>query len=113
MLKRSSGSVKIFYPPFRREELVILLRQRIDALRTRLPLQRVVLFGSYAKNRQTVASDIDLLVVYTGGPRDDAYALVKRTLNIRRLEPHVYSEAEYLRLKDTIDKMVQDGISIV
>jgi len=47
--------------------LLDLLRKRISALEGKLPLKRVVLFGSYAKGRQTVASDVDLLVVYTGG----------------------------------------------
>ena len=49
------------------ERLLDLLRKRISALEGKLPLKRVVLFGSYAKGRQTVASDVDLLVVYTGG----------------------------------------------
>ncbi|MFH1928657.1 MAG: nucleotidyltransferase domain-containing protein, partial [Chloroflexota bacterium] len=90
MPKKSSSSVRVFYPPFSREDLLALLRRRVPALGEKLPLKRVVLFGSYATGRQTVASDIDLLVVYAGQPREDAYALVKRTLNIRRLEPHVY-----------------------
>jgi len=71
-----------------------------------------VLFGSYAKGRQTVASDIDLLVVYTGRPRADAYALVKRALNIRRLEPHVYAEEEYEQVGMIIERMIRDGILI-
>jgi len=72
-----------------------------------------VLFGSYAKGRQTVASDIDLLVVYTGRPRADAYALVKRVLDIRRLEPHVYAEEEYEAVRTAVERMVRDGIPIV
>ena len=112
MLKRSCGSVKVFYPPFSREELLALLRQRVPASQEKLPLKRVVLFGSYAKGRQTAASDIDLLVVYAGAPREDSYALVKRTLNIRRLEPHVYAEAEYAQVKATVERMARDGIPI-
>jgi predicted nucleotidyltransferase len=48
-----------------------------------------VLFGSYARSRQTVASDIDVLVVYAGAVRGDAYGLVRRALDLWRLEPHV------------------------
>jgi len=72
-----------------------------------------VLFGSYAKGRQTVASDIDVLVVYTGRPRADAYELVKRMLNIRRLEPHVYAEEEYEQARIVVERMIRDGISVV
>jgi predicted nucleotidyltransferase len=109
----SSGSVKVFYPPFSREELLALLRQRIAALQGELPLKRVVVFGSYAQGKQTVASDIDLLVVYTGKPRGDAYGLVKRTLSIRRLEPHVYAEEEYEQVGMAVERMVHDGIPVV
>jgi|GEM_PF-3214678 len=67
MQKRSSSSVKVFYLPFDLEGLLALLRQRIPALQRQLPLKRVVLFGSYAKGRQTVASDIDLLSCMPAG----------------------------------------------
>jgi len=89
-----------------------MLRQRMPTLQEKLPLKRVVLFGSYAKGRQTPASDIDLLIVYAGVPREDAYALVKRALHIRNLEPHVYAEAEYTQVKTTVDRMIRDGILV-
>lgn len=110
MPRESSGSVRVFYPPFDRQQLLALLRRGINELQKVLPLKRVVLFGSYAKGRHTVASDIDLLVVYKGKPRDDAYALVKRTLNIRRLEPHVYTEVEYAQVKATLERMLKGGV---
>jgi predicted nucleotidyltransferase len=109
---KSSSSVKVFYPPFKREGLLALLRQRMAILRTELPVNRAVLFGSYATGRQTVASHIDLLVIYSGKPREDAYALVKRTLNIRRLEPHVYAEEEYNQVKSTVERMIRSGIRV-
>ncbi|MGQ9494202.1 MAG: nucleotidyltransferase domain-containing protein [Anaerolineae bacterium] len=102
--------MRIFYPAISREELLTLLRQRLPLLQRLLPLQRVVLFGSYATGRYTVASDIDLLVVYAGAPREDAYALVKRILNIRRLEPHVYAEQEYKEVKPIVERMIRNGI---
>ena len=73
MPRRSSSTVKVFYPTRTREELVALLRRRMPALRDVLPARRVVLFGSYATGRHTVASDVDLLVVYAGPRREDAY----------------------------------------
>jgi predicted nucleotidyltransferase len=112
MRQRSSGSVKVFYPPWNREALLARLREGVTALREVLPLVRVVLFGFYARGRQTVASDIDLLVVYAGAVRGDAYALVRRTLNLRRLEPHVYAKEEYAQISETLERMVQDGITV-
>lgn len=112
MRQRSSGSVKVFYPPWNREALLVRLRESMPGLREVLPLVRVVLFGSYARGRQTVASDIDLLVVYAGAVRGDVYALVRRTLDIRGLEPHVYAEEEYAQGRETLERMVQDGIIV-
>jgi predicted nucleotidyltransferase len=90
----------------------VRLREGVAALREVLPLVRVVLFGSYARGRQTVASDIDLLVVYAGTVRSDAYALIRHTLDLRRLEPHVYAEEEYAQVRETLERMVQDGITV-
>ena len=112
MPQRSSSSVKVFYPPWSREALLVRLRESVAALREVLPLVRVVLFGSYARGRHTVASDIDLLVVYAGAVRGDAYALVRGTLDLRRLEPHVYAEEEYAQIRETLERMVQDSITM-
>ncbi len=110
MPKKSSSSVRIFYPRFEKEELIQELQKKIEELSGKLPLSLVVLFGSYAQGRYTVASDVDLLVVYGGKERRDAFATAKRTLNIPLLEPHVYSEDAYEKLKSTIDRMIADGI---
>ena len=112
MPKRSSSSVKIFYPRWTRAQVLALLRQRLPRLNERLPLARVVLFGSYARGNYTVASDIDLLVVYKGHPREDAYRLVKQVLAIPGLEPHTYSEREYCRVAQVVEKMTEDGIPL-
>ena len=112
MRPRSSSSVKVFYAPWTREALLVRLCEGVIALREVLPLMRVVLFGSYARGRQTVASDIDVLVVYAGAVRSDAYGLVRRVLDLRRLEPHVYAEEEYAQVSATLERMVQDGITV-
>jgi predicted nucleotidyltransferase len=70
----------------------------------------VVLFGSYARGNYTAASDIDLLVVYSGEKRDDAYAITKKSIAVPGLEPHVYMVEEYEQLKATIDRMTEGGV---
>jgi len=85
-----------------REKLIQTIREKLEDLNKKLPLLSVVLFGSYAKGNYTVASDMDLLVVHRGKERKDAYATIKRTLGVPRLEPHVYSDSEYEKMKKTI-----------
>lgn len=112
MRKRSSSSAKVYSPAFDRAELIAHLRAKMPALRAVLPITRVVLFGSYASDRYTAASDIDLLVVYAGASQPDAYARVRRALNLRRLEPHVYAESEYHQVQDVLQRMTRDGIAL-
>jgi uncharacterized protein len=101
MRQRSSNIVKISYPKFSRDELVSLLNQRSKKLSKILPLVCVVLFGSYAKKRQTAASDIDVLVVYEDPKKENDYSIVWDALNIPMLEPHVFSLSEYAKqIKD-------------
>ena len=76
MLKGSSSSVRIFYPRFDREELIHNVKEKIGKLSGKLPISLVVLFGSYAQGNYTVASDVDLLIVYRGKERKDAFATV-------------------------------------
>lgn len=108
----SAQQVRIFYPASDRAEVLQILRERLGRVELKLPLVKVVLFGSYAKGNYTVASDVDLLVIYRGAPRPDAYALVKRALAIPRLEPHLYTEAEYEAVRATVDRMVRGGVTL-
>ncbi len=110
MPKRSSHSVRIFYPGWSREALVAHLKERLPLLASRLPLARAVLFGSYAQGTFTAASDIDVLIVYQGQLRADAYAIVRRTLDMPRLEPHLYTLDEAVEQQDTIRRMEAGGV---
>jgi len=75
-------------------ELLQALWERLDHLEAKLPLVKVVVFGSHARGTYTVGSDVDLLVVYRDEPKRGAYALTKQALKIQRLEPHLYTEAD-------------------
>ncbi len=111
MQRKYSGSVKVFYPKYDRNDLLEILKRKVEALKRVLPISLVVLFGSYAANAYTAASDIDLLVVYKTHAKN-AYAIVRKTVGLPLLEAHVYSEEEYHRMKETLDKMTANGITI-
>src|SRR5579871_4945584 len=113
MHSQSSSSVKVFYRPFSREQLVAKLRGAIPDLARALPLRRVVLFGSWATGRATAFSDVDLLVVHADPLRGDAYAIVRRVVDQRGLEPHVYSESEANALQATLDRMTRGAIDLL
>ncbi len=112
MRKGSSGSVRVSYPRLSHDQVVRPLEEGLPKLAERLPLVKAALFGSYAKGTFTVASDIDLLLVYAGPSRDDVYALAKRILGIPRLEVHAYSEAQYRNSRDVVRKMEEGGLVV-
>jgi hypothetical protein len=85
----------------------------MKVLKARLPVAKVVLFGSYARGNYTVGSDIDVLIVYRGEPRDDAYAIAKKTLGMSRLEPHLFAEKEYGMVEKSISRMTAGGVKIL
>lgn len=101
-------SVRVFFPRFDQAELIQLLEERMAVLDKAFPLLQVTLFGSYARGNYTVASDVDLLVVYRGQPREDGFAITKRVLDV--LEPHVYSEEEFKQAQGRIARMTEEGI---
>src|SRR5438874_1005671 len=107
------GSVKVFWPEFSRDELIGQLRARATALAVQLPLKQAVLFGSWAHNQATAFSDVDVLVVYRGPAREDAYRLAFRALRVDGLEAHVYSEHEAGAVAETLRGMTEGGVDLL
>ncbi len=87
--------VRVTYPALARVEVVKRLRKAYTNLAGKIPVSRMVLFGSYAQDRYTAGSDIDIIVVYKGRERGDAYKLVVDEVNLPRLEARVYTEEEF------------------
>jgi predicted nucleotidyltransferase len=112
METKSLSSVRIFYPRLSKKQVIQELNRGVEALAKELPLSLVCLFGSYARGNYTVASDIDLLVVYRGERREDAYVTVRRAFDLPNLEPHVYSAEEYQEMKDILSRMLKDSVVI-
>ena len=106
----SLSSARVFYPKYNKKELIERIKGKLEKLNQQLNLTKVVLFGSYAKGNYTAASDVDLLVVYSGKPEEDPFKLVKRTLEISGLEPHIYREEEYVDAKEKVRKMEKGGV---
>ena len=104
--------MKVFYPDASREDVVRAVQEGVERLAARAALRDVVLFGSYASGRHTVASDVDVLIVYRGEPREDIFGLAKQLIRIPHVEPHVYSEAQASQLADMLARMTRGGIQV-
>ena len=107
MREESSSGVKVYYPSFNLAELIEKLKHRLTQLSSLLPLEEAILFGSWVEGRATVASDIDLLLIYKDPKRDDAYSICWDVLNIQNLELHLYTRTEYERLKSSGSQLIR------
>lgn len=113
MQSESFGSVRVFWPRYERDELIALLHEGAKELQRTLPLARAVLFGSWSTGRATAFSDVDVLVIYCGPPRADAYRLALGAFRVPRIELHLYSEEEARRLEPTFAHMTERGVELL
>ncbi len=65
--------------PLTKEEIISVLRQQKDLLRTKFYVKNIGIFGSFARNEANEKSDIDFLVEFEEGNLD--YYMIRRNLN--------------------------------
>ena len=87
--------VSVAYPSLNRTDVVERLREACIRLEGNLPISRMILFGSYARDRYTAGSDIDVVVVYRGSERHQPYKVVMNEARLPKLEPRVYTEEQF------------------
>src|SRR3989304_3975642 len=87
--------VSVAYPSLNRTDVVERLREACIRLEGNLPISRMILFGSYAWDRYTAGSDIDVVVVYRGSERHRAYKVVMNEARLLKLELRVYTEEQF------------------
>ncbi|WP_259330059.1 nucleotidyltransferase domain-containing protein [Thermus thermophilus] len=97
--------MKVFYPRWTREELLLRLEEGLKALEKEVPLLEAWLFGSWARGRASVGSDVDLLLLYRGPRREDLHRLARKAFPGLPLELHAYTEEEAARLEAVLARM--------
>lgn len=110
MQARSFGSVKAFFPPFEREELLRRLRAGAACLARQIPVKEISLIGSWAQGRATAFSDLDVLVIYEGPVRDDVLKLPRQCFPLRGLEVHAYAQDQMEAMVPVIGRMKRTAI---
>ncbi len=66
-----------------RDEILILLRQHKEELKTRFGIEQLALFGSYARDEATRNSDVDLAIMKMG--RTDLWKMAEAMQYLRTL----------------------------
>lgn len=117
MRRRSSSSVRVFYPRHSQSDVISRVKETVASLSERIALDEVILFGSYAKNKHTVGSDIDIFIVFdeSRSTEDEIYKIIMKAIKLPRVELHILSNKDYELMKSSkwIETIMEEGIKIV
>jgi predicted nucleotidyltransferase len=120
MQKEYLNSVKVKYPPSGKE-LVDLLERNAPVLKKKFPnIKKVLLFGSYARDRPHYGSDVDLLIIVSKRTKNDFEKIYETLFDFSlkyEWSPLILSEDRFNELKTTnrffFKNIVNDGIILV
>lgn len=86
-------------------------------LKENIKVKSVYLFGSYANNKATEYSDIDVAVIsdkFSGDPVDDMVYLMRFRRNLDlRIEPHPFSTKDFDKTNPFVKEIINTGIKII
>ncbi|ULR40915.1 nucleotidyltransferase domain-containing protein [Thermus sp. NEB1569] len=106
-------SVRVFFPPWTKEEILKRLKEGLGVLREDLPLRQAYLFGSWATGRALPGSDLDLLLIYQGPARGDLNRLARKAFKGLPVELHAYTEEEAKALEPLLRQMLAQAIPLL
>ncbi|MGQ9514067.1 MAG: nucleotidyltransferase domain-containing protein [Thermoproteota archaeon] len=93
------------------------IKETLSSLSERKALERVILFGSYAKNKYTVGSDIDIFIVFDESKiaEDKIYKNLMKVIKLPRVELHILSKKDYELMKSSkwVETIMVEGIKII
>jgi predicted nucleotidyltransferase len=101
------------------KELVYrLIKKYVDVMKEHdIPIWRLYLYGSYAKNTYHKDSDIDLAVFWDKDEIDgfdDDVLLMKLTRNVDlRIEPHSFARTDFDETNPYVKEIIKTGERIV
>lgn len=81
------------------------------------PIEKIILFGSYAKNNQNIDSDIDLAIVlkeFIGDKFNTRLKLMKYARDFDDvIEPHPFLLSDFVESDPFIDEIIRTGKKII
>ncbi|MEY4926610.1 MAG: hypothetical protein RI894_1046 [Bacteroidota bacterium] len=86
-----------------------------DCAKRNIFFQKVILFGSVARNQATEDSDIDVLFVsdqFTDNALQNARLVAPISAKLYDIEPHLYPTPAFLRNDPFIQEIIKTGTTI-
>ena len=99
------------------QEILSLTTDYINKLKQKIPVEKVVLFGSYARGDYTEDSDVDLAVfssAFNNMTRVDGLTfLLMQALDYQiDIQPQPYTMQDYIERTGLVDEIIKTGIEI-
>lgn len=100
----------------RKKDIELQINGYLDALQKKgISIEKVILFGSYAKGQSHAYSDIDL-AIWSKDFKDDYFTIIENTASLKRhfknIELHPFNESENERNNPFIREIERTGIVI-
>ena len=80
-------------------EIIDIINKYIENLSKEITINKVILFGSYAKNCADEYSDIDIAIIsddFSGNIEEDFVLAMKACKNVDlRIEPHIFTVSDF------------------
>lgn len=99
-----------------RDAAINTIKEFVIACKARnISFNKVILFGSFARNTANENSDIDVALVsdqFTGNPFTDWHTLSPVNIRFTDIEPHPYSTKYFSESDPFIDEIKKTGIEI-
>jgi predicted nucleotidyltransferase len=98
-----------------KKDAIMAAQQYANLVRTKYPLSRALVFGSYVKETYHANSDIDVAVVLKNVDNlfDAQVALMRlRTDDDLLIEPHVFREKEFTANNPLVYEILQAGVEL-
>jgi len=92
-----------------------VVRKYADVVKNSFDYQKVILFGSYARDNARKDSDIDIAIVFSDYDNrlDRQVELMKLTRQIdTRIEPHPFREKEFDYSNPLVNEIVSHGMEV-
>jgi predicted nucleotidyltransferase len=98
-----------------KKEAIRTAQQYVNVVRTKYPIARALVFGSYAKGTQHVNSDIDVAVVLK--TTDNLFDTQIDLMHLRNdddllIEPHVFRENDFTADNPLVHEILQANVEL-
>jgi len=92
-----------------------IVRKYAEVVKNSFDYQKVILFGSYARDNAQKDSDIDIAIVFSDYDNrlDRQVALMKLTRQIdTRIEPHPFREKDFDYSNPLVNEIISYGLEV-